>query len=138
MAKDGVWIRFLKSYFNPPPSFEQGDEVPVVQMDHESRMSGRHNTMLQSRIADQEMFRMYHGLEGQLIQIKKPHRWGLCFAVIDETKVFGCQAYVLVPNNLMEEPDQAFIRLNRDEYELLHVYVDVETRLVTDGIDRGD
>lgn len=84
-----------------------------------------------------EVHRMHHGREGQLIQIKRPHRWGLCFAIIDETKVFGCQAYVMVPNNTMGEPDQAFIRLNRDQYELLNVYVDVESRKVVDGIDVG-
>ncbi len=52
-----------------------------------------------------------------IIQIAPPHKWGGCFAVVDEVKPWGCQAYVSVPANDGSPPGRAFIRLDASEFE---------------------
>jgi hypothetical protein len=56
----------------------------------------------------------------ELIQIVPGHKWGGCIAVVDESKSWGCQAYVTgpTPDNLAGE---YYIRLNHNEFERLYV-----------------
>ena len=54
---------------------------------------------------------------GEIIQIGPGHKWAFCLAVVDEPKPFGCVAYVRIPSNDGEPAGDAFIRLNRDDYE---------------------
>lgn len=56
-------------------------------------------------------------LEGQIIQIAPPHKWGGCLAVVDEVKSFGCQAFVTIPHNNGTPVGRAYIRLNWSDFE---------------------
>lgn len=56
-----------------------------------------------------------------IIQIRPGHKWCGCFAVVDEVKSFGCQAYVTIPSNDGKLPGRAYIRLNTEDFESLEM-----------------
>jgi len=53
----------------------------------------------------------------EIIQIVPDHKWGPALAVVSEVKSFGCVAYVWMPHNDGTAPGQAFIRLERSDFE---------------------
>lgn len=53
----------------------------------------------------------------EIVQIAPPHKWGGCLAVVSEVKSFGVQCYVSIPHNDGQNPGQAYIRINWDEFE---------------------
>jgi hypothetical protein len=52
--------------------------------------------------------------KGMVIQILESHKWEGCLAIVSEPKIWGCQAYVEIP-----EEGSAYLRLNFEDFEVI-------------------
>jgi len=63
-----------------------------------------------------------------IVQIHPSHKWGGCFAIIDEVKDWGYLVFVSIPKNDGDPPGLAFILLQHDEFELVGVKAYIRSR----------
>lgn len=55
---------------------------------------------------------------GSIVQItKETHPWFPCLVIVSEVKSSGVQGYITIPRNDGEKCENAYIRLNNDEFE---------------------
>lgn len=58
--------------------------------------------------------------KGDIVQItNESHDWYPCLIIVDEITSFGIQGYITIPTNDTESNGNAFIRLKKDDYEMV-------------------
>ncbi len=62
----------------------------------------------------------------EIIQIAAGHDCAGCLAIVDEPKVFGCQAFIMVPVSRGVQ-GKVYLRLNESDYRRLGAWVTEES-----------
>ena len=116
-ALQQAWLQHLRDFDTAHPDchFEVGVDAPDMSLGQMVEMLQVTPGLTFQKILARDAEVGF----GDIIQIGPEHHWALCLAVVSEPKPFGCMAYVRIPKGGREPPADAYIRLERADYEVV-------------------